>query len=138
MSLHTLVREILDEERGEIDEASDINKDWHHELIAAWRSQASVADCYEVFTNPANTKAETLLEQISATSPYTVIGEDHAEFNRLMAEYWWIQIGWYVDKAILEVKAERELTALIAKEERAEHQAEWQRDRYADAKEYQA
>ena len=137
MSLHTLVREILDEERGEIDEASDINKDWHHDLIAAWRSEASVEDCYEVFREPASAKAESLLMQISADMP-NALTVGSTELQRLMAEYWWIQIGWYVDKAILEVKAEHELTALIAKEERAEQQAEWQRERYADAKEFAA
>ena len=137
MGLHTLIREILDEERGEIDEASDINKDWHHDLIAAWRSDASVADCYEVFTNPVNAKAEILLEQISADMPNALI-TGSTELQRLMSEYWWIQIGWYVDKAIMEVKAEHELTALIAKEERAEQQAEWNRDRHADAKEFAA
>lgn len=128
MSLKAIIENLLDEERGEIDEASDINKDWHHDLIAAWRSEASVEDCYEVFTNPATAKAESLLMEISADMPNALI-TGSTELQRLMAEYWWIQIGWYVDKAILEVRAEHELTALIAREERAEQQAEWQRDR---------
>lgn len=134
MSLHTLVREILDEERGEIDDANDIHKDWRKDIITEWRLGANVSEVIESFTNPVNDAAERVQFAIALESAYG----PSERLNQLLADYWWLQITWRVDEAIMAAKSEHETTALIAREERGEQQAEWQRDRYLSAKEYAA
>ena len=136
MSLHTLIRELLDDDH-EIDDASDIPTDMRAQIIRAWRETASPVEVAEAFLNPADDNAELLLEAIGHDTSWIAGGDSFSPgFKHLIDTYWWRQITWYVEAAIMEVKAEHELTALIAKEERAEQQSEWNRDRYADAKEF--
>ena len=136
MSLHTIIRNLLDDD-FEIDDASDIPEDMRPEIISAWRDTAKFSEIAEAFYPPAVEEAEELFESI-AWSTLRIAAGNETVFDGTVARYWWLQIKWMVDAAIMEVRAEHELTALIAREERAEQQAEWQRDRFADAKEYQA
>ena len=129
MSLKSKLREVFEYDDEPPHEAADIDKGWHADLIRAWRSEASVADCYEAFMNPTDAKAETLLEQISATLPYS-IGKnangfnDVAELQRLVTEYWWRQITWFVEEAIYElhqeIRSDRQSRKDAIDEQRAE------------------
>ena len=130
MSLHTLVREILDEERGEIDDASDIPTDMRPQLIRAWRETASPVEVAEAYLAGEDDADMSTLLAFALDEVLTHEGQ------QAMLRCFWAGMSWRVDKAIMEVKAEHELTALIAKAKQAEQQAEWNRDRYADAKEF--
>ena len=116
----------------DIDDASDIPADLRPAIVSAWRVTASPIDINEAFlAGEDDSDMATLLAfALDETLKH--------EGVKAMLNCFWAGIAWRVDAAILEVRAEHELTALIAKEERAEQQAEWQRERYADAKEYQA
>ena len=129
MSLHTLVRELLDDDH-DIDDASDIPTDMRPQLIRAWRETASPVEVAEAYLAGEDDADMSTLLAFALDEVLTHEGQ------QAMLRCFWAGMSWRVDKAIMEVKAEHELTALIAKEEQAEQQAEWNRDRYADAKEF--
>lgn len=131
MSLHTLVRELLDDDH-DIDDASDIPTDMRAQIIRAWRETASKAEINEAYLAGEDDDDMATLLAFALDEVLTHEGQ------QAMLRCFWAGMSWRVDKAIMEVKAEHELTALIAKEERAEQQSEWNRDRYVDAKEFSA
>lgn len=137
-TLRALTREIIEQERDDIHEASDIYPDWRNDLIKAWRADVDVADCYDAYMNPVDMRAETLLEQISATSPYAVVGEDWPELQRLMSEYWWLQISPIVDRLIPSIHEDFSSERQDRNEWRDEQKSDWNRERYALAKEFAA
>ena len=102
MSLKSLLREIIESERGPILEAADINKDWRKDLITEWRLDSTPNDVIEAFTNPVDDIAERLQFAIALESPYG----PSAELSRLIADYWWKQIAPMVDLAIEKVREE--------------------------------
>ncbi len=116
----------------DIDDASDIPADLRGEIIRAWLDTANDIDLDEAMLSGSNTPDEC------RTLALFACGMESEMAAIYLQKRFWEGIAWMVDAAILEVRAEHELTALIAKEERAEQQAEWQRDRFADAKEYQS
>ena len=129
MSLHTLVRELLDDDH-DIDDASDIPTDMRPQLIRAWRETASPVEVAEAYLAGEDDADMSTLLAFALDEVLTHEGQ------QAMLRCFWAGMSWRVDKAIMEVKAEHELTALIAKAKQAEQQAEWNRDRYADAKEF--
>ena len=131
MSLHTLVRELLDDDH-DIDDASDIPTDMRPQLIRAWRETASPVEVAEAYLAGEDDADMSTLLAFALDEVLTHEGQ------QAMLRCFWAGMSWRVDKAIMEVKAEHEPTALIAREERAEQQAEWNRDRYVDAKEFAA
>ena len=131
MSLHTLVRELLDDDH-DIDDASDIPTDMRPQLIRAWRETASPVEVAEAYLAGEDDADMSTLLAFALDEVLTHEGQ------QAMLRCFWAGMSWRVDKAIMEVKAEHELTALIAKAKQAEQQAEWNRDRYADAKEFAA
>ena len=131
MSLHTLVRELLDDDH-DIDDASDIPTDMRPQLIRAWRETASPVEVAEAYLAGEDDADMSTLLAFALDEVLTHEGQ------QAMLRCFWAGMSWRVDKAIMEVKAEHELTALIAKAKQAEQQAEWNRDRYVDAKEFAA
>jgi hypothetical protein len=121
----------------DIDDAEGIPEEMRPAIISAWRETAKIVDIVEAFYPPADSEAEELFESIAWSTSRIAAGNE-TFLDSTATRYWWLQITWMVDAAIMEVRAEHELTALIAREERAEQQAEWQRERYADAKEFSA
>ncbi len=108
MSLHTIIRNLLDDD-FEIDDASDIPEDMRPEIISAWRDTAKFSEIAEAFYPPAVEEAEELFESI-AWSTLRIAAGNETVFDGTVARYWWLQIKWMVDAAIMEVRAEHELT----------------------------
>ena len=134
-TLKSVIREICEEERDEVNEASDIHKHWHHDLIKAWRADVDVGSCYDAYMNPVDLKAENLLEQISATSAHAVYGQDWTELQRLLSEYWFRQISSTVDRLIVEVHEDM----ISDRQSYREAQDEWRAEqRREDFKEFAA
>jgi hypothetical protein len=131
MSLHTIIRNLFEDD-WDIDDASDIPADLRAEIIRVWLDDANGIDVDEALQSGSNTPDEC------RTLALFACGMESEMAAIYLQKRFWEGIAWQVDAAIMEVKAEHELTALIAREERAEQQAEWQRDRYVDAKEYQS
>lgn len=131
MSLHTIIRELLDDDH-DIDDASDIPTDMRPAIIRAWRETASKVEINEAYLAGEDDADMATLLAFALDEVLTHEGQ------QAMLRCFWAGMSWRVDEAIMEVTAEHELTALVAREERAEQQAEWQRDRYADAKEHAA
>lgn len=131
MSLHTIIRELLDDDH-DIDDASDIPTDMRPQLIRAWRETASPVEVAEAYLAGEDDADMVTLLAFALDEVLTHEGQ------QAMLRCFWAGMSWRVDEAIGEVTAEHELTALVAREERAEQQAEWQRDRYVDAKEHAA
>lgn len=96
MSLNTIIQEIIEQERRPIYEASDINKDWHNDIVKQWRLSASPDEVIDAFVNPVDDAAERLQFAIALDSPYG----PSVELSALIASYWWRQISGKVDKAI--------------------------------------
>lgn len=132
MSLNALIENLLDDDH-DIDDASDIPTDMRPQLIRAWRETASPVEVAEAFLNPADDDAD--MATLLAFALDEVLTH---EGQQAMLRCFWAGMSWRVDEAILEVNADSARHQAIAREERAEQQAEWQRDRYADAKEFAA
>ena len=131
MSLHTLVRELLDDDH-DIDDASDIPTDMRPAIVRAWRETASPVEINEAYLAGENDADMSTLLAFALDEVLTHEGQ------QAMLRCFWAGMSWRVDKAILEVNADSARHQAIAREERAEQQAEWNRDRYVDAKEYAA
>lgn len=129
MSLKALIENLLDDDH-EIDDASDIPADMRPEIIRVWLDNANKSEMDEALQGGSNTADECRTLALFACG---MTSETAAGY---LQQRFWEGMSWRVNEAILEVKSEHETTALIAREERAEQQAEWQRERYADAKEY--
>lgn len=125
MSLKAIIENLLDDDH-EIDDASDIPADMRPEIIRAWLDTANDIDLDEAMLSGSNTPDEC------RTLALFACGMTSDSAAKYLQKRFWEGIAWMVDAAIMEVRAEHELTAMIAKEERAEQQAEWQRDRFAD------
>jgi len=133
--MKNIIAELLEDARrggDAIDDASDIPADLRPEIIRAWLDDANDIDLDEAFLGGSNTPDECRTLALFACGMESEMAAIYLQ-KRI-----WEGVTWLVDAAIMEVRAEHELTALIAREERAEQQAEWQRERYADAKEYQS
>ena len=102
MSLKSLLREIIEQDRGLILEAADIAKDRRKDLITEWRLSSAPESVIDAFTNPVDDTAERVQFAIALESPY---GPSTA-LNMLLADYWWMQISPMLDKAITEVHEE--------------------------------
>jgi len=131
MSLHTLIRELLDDDR-DIDDASDIPTDMRPEIIRAWRETASKVEINEAYLAGEDDADMVTLLAFALDEVLTHEGQ------QAMLRCFWAGMSWRVDEAIYDVKADSARHQAIAREERAEQQAEWQRDRYVDAKEFAA
>jgi hypothetical protein len=133
--MKNIIAELLEDTRrggDAIDDASDIPADLRGEIIRAWLDTANDIDLDEAMLSGSNTPDECRTLALFACGMKSEMAAIYLQ------KRFWEGIAWLVDAAIMEVRAEHELTALIAREERAEQQAEWQRERYADTKEYQS
>ena len=98
MSLHTLVRELLDDDH-EIDDASDIPTDMRAQIIRAWRETASKAEINEAYLAGEDDDDMATLLAFALDEVLTHEGQ------QAMLRCFWAGMSWRVDKAIMEVKA---------------------------------
>ena len=133
--MKTIITEALESawaDGKDIEDASDIPVEFRPEIIRAWRETAGIGAIVEAFTNPVDEDAENMRDSIAMDTAWLAAGVPLYDHQwKTIGRYWWKQIAWYVDKAIEEVKEEHEMTRAIAREERAEQQSDWNRDRLA-------
>lgn len=115
----------------DIDDASDIPKELRPAIIRAWRETATKADISEAYLGGADDADMATLLAFALNEALTHEGQ------QAMLNCFWAGMSWRVDESIEEVKGDHPVTIIAAHEERAEQWADWQRDRFADAKEYQ-
>lgn len=116
----------------DINDASDIPADLRPAIVKAWRETASPIDINEAYLAGDDDFDMATLLAFALDEALTHEGQ------RAMLNCFWWGIAWRVDKLIEEVKAESPRAVALARKEMAGNWDDWQRDRFADAKEYQA